>query len=62
MKTGKKLWSLVLAIVMVVSLLGGAFVTSAADAVTVTPEATVGGETVTGLVIRSRYLICPLSE
>ena len=31
MKTGKKLWSLVLAIVMVVSLLGGAFVVNAAD-------------------------------
>lgn len=47
MKTGKKLWSLLLAVVMVVSLLGGAFVTSAADAVTVTPDSPVGGETVT---------------
>ena len=53
MKTGKKLWSLVLALVMVVSLFGGAFVTSAADEVTITPTATYGGEivtlTVTGL-------------
>ena len=40
MKTGKKLWSLLLALVMVVSLLGGAFVASAADSVTVTPDAT----------------------
>ena len=47
MKTGKKLWSLVLALVMVVSLFGGAFVTSAADEVTITPNGTVGGETVT---------------
>ena len=47
MKTGKKLWSLLLALVMVVSLLGGAFVASAADAVTITPDATVGGETIT---------------
>ena len=47
MKTGKKLWSLLLALVMVVSLLGGAFVVNAADAVTITPNATVGGETVT---------------
>ena len=43
MKTGKKLWSLLLALVMVVSLLGGAFVASAADSVTVTPDATYGG-------------------
>ena len=47
MKTGKKLWSLVLAVVIVVSLLGGAFMVNAADAVTVTPNGTVGGETVT---------------
>ena len=47
MKTGKRFWSLVLALIMVVSLMGGAFVTSAADAVTVTPNGTVGGETVT---------------
>ena len=45
MRTGKKLWSLVLAVVMVVSLLGGAFMVNAADAVTVTPTATCGGET-----------------
>ena len=43
MKTGKKLWSLLLALVMVVSLLGGAFVVNAADSVTVTPDATYGG-------------------
>ena len=42
MKTGKKLWSLLLALVMVVSLLGGAFVVNAADSVTVTPDATYG--------------------
>jgi hypothetical protein len=47
MKTGKKSLSLLLAIIMVVSLLGGAFVVNAADAVTITPNATVGGETVT---------------
>ena len=47
MKTGKKFWSLLLALVMVVSLLGGAFVVNAADAVTITPDATVNGETVT---------------
>ena len=47
MKTGKRLWSLLLAMVMVVSLLGGAFVVNAADTVTVTPNGTVGGETVT---------------
>jgi nucleoid-associated protein YgaU len=47
MKTGKKSLSLLLAIIMVVSLLGGAFVVNAADAVTITLEATVGGETVT---------------
>ena len=45
MKTGKKTWSLLLAIVMVVSLLGGAFVVNAADAATVTPTSTYGGET-----------------
>ena len=47
MKTGKKSLSLLLALIMVVSLLGGAFVVNAADAVTITPNATVGGETVT---------------
>ena len=43
MRTGKKFWSLLLALVMVVSLLGGAFAVNAADAVTVTPDATYGG-------------------
>ena len=47
MKTGKRIWSLLLALILVVSLMGGAFVTSAADAVTITPDATVGGETIT---------------
>ena len=47
MKTGKKFWSLLLALVMVVSLFGGAFVVNAADEVMITPDATVGGETVT---------------
>ena len=47
MKTGKKLWSLVLAVVLVVSLLSGAFTVNAADGVTITPDATVKGETVT---------------
>ena len=43
MKTSKRFWSLLLAFVMVVSLMGGAFVVSAADSVTVTPTATYGG-------------------
>ena len=47
MKTSKRFWSLLLAFVMVVSLMGGAFVVSAADEVMITPTATVGGETVT---------------
>jgi nucleoid-associated protein YgaU len=47
MKTGKRLWSLLLALVMVASLMGGAFVTSAADTVAVTPTATYGGAALT---------------
>ena len=47
MKTGKKFWSLLLAVVMVVSLLGGAFAVNAADEVEITPTATYGGETLT---------------
>ncbi len=48
MRTGKKLWSLLLALVMVVSLMAGAFTVSAAeDSVTITPKAAVDGETVT---------------
>ena len=47
MKTGKKLWSVLLALVMVVSLMGGAFSVSAADSVTLTPTGTVGGESIT---------------
>ena len=47
MKTGKRLWSLLLALILVVSLMGGAFVVNAEDEVMITPTATVGGETVT---------------
>ena len=48
MKTGKKLWSLLLALVMVVSLFGGISLVGAADdSVTITPDATYGGETIT---------------
>ncbi len=47
MKTGKKLWSVLLALVMCVSLMGGAFSVSAADSVTLTPTGTVGGESIT---------------
>ncbi|MBR4656815.1 MAG: hypothetical protein IKO68_09660, partial [Oscillospiraceae bacterium] len=48
MRNGKKLWSLLLALIMVISLFGGiSLVGAAEDSVTVTPDATVGGETVT---------------
>ena len=48
MRTGKKLWSLLLALVMVVSLFGGISLVGAAnDSVTITPDATYGGETIT---------------
>ena len=48
MRNGKKLWSLLLTVIMVVSLFGGiSLVGAAEDSVTVTPDATVGGETVT---------------
>ena len=48
MRNGKKLWSLLLAVIMVVSLFGGiSLVGAAEDSVTVTPDATIGDETVT---------------
>ena len=47
MKTGKRFWSLVLALIMVVSLMGGALVVNAEDEVMITPTATYGGATLT---------------
>ena len=48
MKTTRKLWSILLALVMVISLFGGISLVSAAeDEITLVPDATIGGETVT---------------
>ena len=47
MRFGKKLWSLLLALVMLVSLFGGIGLVGAAEEVTITPDAAIGGETVT---------------
>jgi len=47
MKNSRKLWSLLLALAMLVSLLGGIGVVGAAEEVTITPDATIGGESVT---------------
>ncbi len=48
MRNGKKLWSLLLALIMVVSLFGGiSLVGAAGESVTITPDATYDGEALT---------------